>query len=224
MLKQISYLCMVFTCLFMIATPAMAEQGFTAIEKRWVEAKYEITNEEARLDVLNKLAAQLTDTIKVPNQNADAYIWRGIVLSTKGSIIGGLSALGTVEQARDDFEHALTINPQAMKGAAHMYLGVLYGRVPGWPVAFGDDDKAEEHFRKALAINPDGMDVNFFYGEFLADEGEYQRAYDHFEKALSVEKRDGSKAADAGRRGEIGKAMKAIEGKLGSSRGKPSYN
>ena len=41
--------------------------------------------------------------------------------------------------------------------------------MPGWPIGFGDKKKAEEYLKKALAANPDGIDPNFFYGDFLLD-------------------------------------------------------
>ena len=50
-------------------------------------------------------------------------------------------------------------------------LGTLYHRVPGFSVGFGSDRKAKEYLEKAVAINPDGIDRNYFYGEFLYDEG-----------------------------------------------------
>ena len=33
-------------------------------------------------------------------------------------------------------------------------LGVLYYKVPGWPIGFGDKDKARDLLQKALAVNP----------------------------------------------------------------------
>jgi Tfp pilus assembly protein PilF len=48
--------------------------------------------------------------------------------------------------------------------------GALYYQVPGWPIGFGDKDKANELLKKALALNPDGIDPNYFYGDFLLKE------------------------------------------------------
>jgi Tfp pilus assembly protein PilF len=56
--------------------------------------------------------------------------------------------------------------------------------------------------QKGLSINPDGIDPNFFYGEFLFDEGEYQQALNHLEKALNAPSRPGRELADEGRRQE----------------------
>ena len=53
--------------------------------------------------------------------------------------------------------------------------GFPYYQVPGWPVGFGDDEKAEQLLKQALAINPTGIDPNFFYGDFLLDQGTRRR-------------------------------------------------
>ena len=47
-----------------------------------------------------------------------------------------------------------------LDGSAYNSLGVLYYKVPGWPVGFGDKAKARELLQKALAINPKGIDAN----------------------------------------------------------------
>ncbi|MCP4063088.1 MAG: tetratricopeptide repeat protein, partial [Gammaproteobacteria bacterium] len=75
-------------------------------------------------------------------------------------------------------------------------------QVPGWPLGFGDDDKARQYLQKALAINPDGMDANFFFGDFLLDQGEPERARSYLQKVLEAPDRAGRDVADAGRREE----------------------
>lgn len=75
--------------------------------------------------------------------------------------------------------------------------------MPGWPVGFGDDEKAEQLLKQALAINPTGIDPNFFYGDFLLDQGRKAEAKSYLEKALSAPPRPGRELADQGRRIEI---------------------
>ena len=84
-----------------------------------------------------------------------------------------------------------------------MYKRQLYAKVPGWPVGFGDKERAEEYFRKALAINPDGIDPNYFYGEYLSERGRQAEAVAHLEKALKAPARPGRELADSGRRQEV---------------------
>ncbi len=75
----------------------------------------------------------------------------------------------------------------ALNGSAHTSLGSLYYQVPGWPVAFGDNDEAAKHLARALQINPNGIDPNFFYGDFLAETDHKDAAKAYFEHALMLQ-------------------------------------
>ena len=63
--------------------------------------------------------------------------------------------------------------------------------------------KAEELFLKSLNANPDGIDPNFFYGEFLIDQERVAEGRGYLEKALKAAPRPGRELADQGRRQEI---------------------
>ena len=43
-----------------------------------------------------------------------------------------------------------------------------------------------EYFRKALAVDSTNIDNNYFYGEFLLDQGDYARARSLLEHALAA--------------------------------------
>ena len=58
----------------------------------------------------------------------------------------------------------------ALDGSAYTSLGTLYYKVPGFPIGFGDHKKARQLLEAALKVNPDGIDSNYFYGEYLFDE------------------------------------------------------
>lgn len=68
-------------------------------------------------------------------------------------------------------------------------LGILYHKVPGWPIAFGDDDDEKNYLEKALALNPQGIDPHYFYGEFLYDERDYTEAKNHLLLAQQAPKK-----------------------------------
>src|SRR5690606_27578047 len=109
-----------------------------------------------------------------------------------------------------------TIDPSALNGSVYTSLGSLYYHVPGWPIGFGDDKRAGEYLKKALAINPDGIDPNFFYGDFLIEEGDYQQAIAVLQHALEAPPRPGREVADEGRRAEILKAIEKAKDKIGA--------
>ena len=74
----------------------------------------------------------------------------------------------------------------ALDGSAYNSLGVLYYKVPGWPIGFGDKNKARELLQKALSINPRGIDPNFFYGEYLVETKRPEEAVPYLERALQA--------------------------------------
>ena len=130
-------------------------------------------------------------------------IWQGIVLSTWAGVKGGLGALSLAKQARQKLEEALKLDPAALDGSAYTSLGTLYSKVPGFPLGFGDDRKARQLLESALKVNPAGIDSNYFYAEFLYDEGKYADAITYLTKALAASPRPHREQADQGRRAEI---------------------
>jgi tetratricopeptide (TPR) repeat protein len=118
-----------------------------------------------------------------------------------------------VKSARKSFETALELNPAALHGSAYTSLGSLYYQVPGWPIGFGDEKKALELLRQGLAINPEGIDPNFFLGDYLYRTGDYAGAEQALRKALQAPPREGRTLADEGRRREIAELMEKIRDK-----------
>jgi tetratricopeptide (TPR) repeat protein len=123
-----------------------------------------------------------------------------------------LGALSLVKDAKAMYEKAIAMNGQALDGSAYASLGVLYYKVPGWPLGFGDKAKAEALLKQALDINPDGIDPNFFYAEFLAENGRAPEALTYAQRALQAPTRPGRQIADAGRREEIRALMQKLPG------------
>ncbi|UZJ43413.1 tetratricopeptide repeat protein [Marinimicrobium sp. C6131] len=184
---------------------ALAEKpidGLTDLQHRWAEIQYKMPEAE-REKAFEALAEQADALVEQYPGRAEPLIWHGIVLSTYAGAKGGLGALKLVKVARNDFERALSIDASALQGSAYTSLGSLYYQVPGWPLGFGDDEKAEAYLKEALAINPDGIDPNYFYGDFLMDQGRHGEARRYFQKAFQAESRPDRPLADEGRRAEI---------------------
>ena len=129
--------------------------------------------------------------------------WEGIIVSSGAGEKGGFGALGLVKQAKVLYERAIQIDGKALDGSAYNSLGVLYYKVPGWPLGFGDKDKAKELLQKALALNPQGIDPNFFYAEYLVEIKRSEQAAVYLERALQAPARPGRQIADTGRREEV---------------------
>lgn len=197
------------------AQPAPLSPQVATVRDRWAEVSYQTPKSE-RAAAFEALAKQAGAARSAQPKDATALIWEGIVLSSWAGARGGLGALGLVKKARADFEQALALDPEALDGAAYTSLGALYYQVPGWPLGFGDDAKARELLAKGLAVDPDGLDANYFHGDFLREQGDWAGAAAAFEKALAAPARPGRELADRGRRQEARAALEAVRGKLAS--------
>ena len=172
------------------------------IQQGWERITYQSPSNEHERQ-LEALAAEARRVAEANPGRAEPLIWEGIVISSLAGAKGGLSALGLVKQARVRYEAAMKIDDKALDGSAYNSLGVLFYKVPGWPIGFGDKARAEDYFKKSLVINPDGIDPNFFYGEYLCDRDRFQEARPYLEKALKAPPRPGRELADSGRQQEI---------------------
>ncbi|SDH79891.1 Tetratricopeptide repeat-containing protein [Pseudomonas benzenivorans] len=203
-------------CLASLPTFALSEQGqqqLHQLQGRWAEINYQLP-EKQREAAFAKLSEQAQQAVAAEPKAAELLIWRGIILSTYAGAKGGLGALGLVKQAKASLEQALAEDPQALAGSAYTSLGSLYYQVPGWPVGFGDDDKAETMLKRALSINPDGIDPNYFYGDFLQRNQRYAEAKAALEKALQAPARPGRELADQGRRQEVEALLAKVQSEL----------
>ena len=182
------------------------------IQSEWARLYYmdEFLNKNFR--ELQALSQQADKLAQQHPQNAEALVWDAIVLSTLAEKKGGLGALGLVKQAKRQLEQAETIDPEVLGGSVYASLGSLYSKVPGWPIGFGNDEKAEQYFKKALAINPQGLDINYFFAEYLVDQGEEMLALEHIELALQAEPMVDRPVADQGRRQQALKLRAQLTG------------
>lgn len=200
----------------LLSSTVLAETEREAVEylqKEWAIDSYQLVG-KAQKEGFETLIRQADHKVSAYPQAAELYIWRGIIESTYAGVKGGLGALKYAKSAKADLEKALELDAGALQGSAYTSLGTLYFNVPGWPIGFGDDDKAEELLKRALVINPDGIDPNYFYGDFLRSEKHYEEAKRYMEKALHANPRRGRTLADEGRRKEIKQALLDIENHL----------
>lgn len=181
---------------------APIDDAIRPIQDEWAQIKYRAAEaqQEGRYEALAARARQVS---AAHPGRAEALIWEGIVLSSLAGAKGGLSGLSLVKEARGKYDEALAIDPKALQGSAHTSVGLLYYKVPGWPIGFGDKKKAEEHLRQALALNPEGIDANYFMGEFLLEQDRAIEARRHLDQALKAPSRPGRELADEGQRQEV---------------------
>jgi tetratricopeptide (TPR) repeat protein len=181
---------------------APVDDAVQVLQRDWEVIRYQTPPAEKarRFEALSAKAHQVVQTFP---EHSEPLVWEGIVLSSWAGERGGLGALSLVKEAKSVYEKAISMNGQALEGSAYASLGVLYYKVPGWPLGFGDKAKAETLLKQALQINPDGIDPNFFYAEFLSENGRASEAVPYAQRALQARPRPNRQIADAGRREEI---------------------
>lgn len=182
------------------------------IQAEWARLYYldEFANQNYReLQALARKANQISSSHP---GSAEALVWDAIVLSTLAEKKGGIGALSLVKEAKLKLEQAEAIDAGVLGGSVYASLGTLYAKVPGWPIGFGSDKQAERYFRKALALNPDGLDINYFFAEYLAENGEDQLALEYVDRALHAPALDDRPVADRGRREQARKLRARLAG------------
>jgi tetratricopeptide (TPR) repeat protein len=182
--------------------PAM-DADVAAINNGWAHIKYEIKGSSAQYAALEALGAKASAVSAKYPGHAEPLMWEGIVRSEEAAVASMLKKLGYATTARDLLLKGFKIDPHAGKGGLAMSLGVLYYRVPGFPIGFGSTPKAEQFLRAGLTNDPTGLDSNFFYGDFLKSEGKNALAKTYLQKALNAPHDPTRPVWDAGRRAEV---------------------
>jgi tetratricopeptide (TPR) repeat protein len=192
-----------------LAAFAGLDEDISALQTEWARIKYQrpAAEQEKAFAELTKSAGAVRGKYA---GRAEPQIWYGIIAASYAGARGGLGALSLAKDAKKALEQALEIDPKALDGSAYTSLGSLYYQVPGWPIGFGNDDKAREMLDKALTLNPDGIDPNYFMGDFLYRKGDYTTARQVLNKALQAPARPGRALADEGRRKEIESLLAAM--------------
>ncbi len=136
------------------------------------------------------LAHHVADIARRYQGSPEATIWVGIITSEQASMASQngspLKALVLAKRARDILEKVEKIDPVTLDAAAPTSLGVLYYRVPEFPLGFGDKSKARHYLKEAIRNAPNGLDANYFYGDFLYDQHEYPEAIMVLKRALTL--------------------------------------
>jgi tetratricopeptide (TPR) repeat protein len=202
--------------MFMQVAIAGVDEDVFQLKKTWEQLKYKtpLNEQEKGFELL--LAQSEKVTAQYPDK-AEPLVWQGIIEGTfagvRNGIRGQLAALSLVKDAKQHFEQAIKIDPNGSDGSAFTSLGSLYYQVPPWPIAYGDNEIAREMLSRGLALNPDGIDANYFYGEFLFKRGQLNKATEVLKKGLLASPREGREVADEGRKKEINDLLKKIADK-----------
>lgn len=187
---------------FAFAAAQDFDNAIADVAHRWAKASYDTPEAERDAAFGNVIASAQQLSQSFPGK-AEPLIWEAIALASAAKVEGGFGALHKVKEARDLLFAAEAVDPTAINGAIYSTLGSLYGKVPGWPIGFGDKKKAQVYLEKAIAIDPNGIDSNYFYADFLAEDAEYAKSAEYLKRAMAAPARAGRSDADAGRRKQV---------------------
>jgi len=188
-----------------------------SVEIQWEHIKFDedgSPNQLQHIDALAKFADGLVQ--KYPGK-VEPLIWDGIVTSEEAGMAGSLSAMGYAKKAKAILDEAYAKNPAALDAGAPTSLGVLYSRVPGWPLGFGDNDKARALLAQAVSLAPNGMDANYFYADFLMAQQEYAAADKVLRHALALPPQNNRPLWDKNRRAVIRELLGKAEAKAAAN-------
>ncbi len=157
-----------------------------SIARKWAQIKYLSKSDSVRGPKMNALGTKADRLAKRHPRCVNVLIWDGIINSEKASFTWGLSALHLANTARDLLQKAYRMDPKALDAGAATSLGVLYYRVPGFPLGWGDKKKARRLLKKAVRLAPNGRDAHYFYADFLYEQGEYRKAERVLKKGLKL--------------------------------------
>jgi tetratricopeptide (TPR) repeat protein len=156
------------------------------LQSTWEGIKFGVPEGDEQTRQMNALGDDADAVAARFPDRAEALIWDGIITSERASMASAFSALGLAKRARDLLEQAYKMAPAKLDAGATTSLGVLYYRVPGFPIGFGDKAKARQLLEQAVKLAPTGLDAWYFYGDFLFEQKEYSKAADVFRHALSL--------------------------------------
>ncbi len=157
-----------------------------AVAEEWAKIKYLSKDDAERKDKMEVLGAKADALVTKYPGRVETLIWDGIVTSERASLTWGLTALNHASRARDLLLEAYKMDPKALDAGAPTSLGVLYYRVPGFPLGWGDTDKARQFLEEAVKNAPNGRDAHYFYADFLFEQGKYREAEQVLKTGLAL--------------------------------------
>lgn len=189
------------------AADPVLEAELASVRNEFDAAYFATTQKSARKSAFETLIDHAAALSARYPASADAAAWEGIVLSTYAGEVSAMSAMKYAKAARSALQRAEAIDGQALEGGLYASLGTLYSKVPGGFVGFGDDTLAAEYFAKAMEVDATALETNFFYGEFLVDQGKYAEAVPVLEQALTSPTIADRPLMDQTRRAEASKLL-----------------
>jgi tetratricopeptide (TPR) repeat protein len=214
-LKFLNLSCAALALMILAPAPSVASEPSVnklaqSLHDEWADIFYRLpVDEQARKYAT--LLPRVHALVERYPQEAEPLVIEAYVLCSYAATEFSLDSLRKVAQARDLLVKSIDLDPMAMDGSAYVTLGNLYYRVPGWPISYGNDDQARKYLEAALKLFPEGLDSNYFYGDFLMGEGEFRQALPYLEKADKAPIRAHSRLSDLKLKEELKHRLQAAQ-------------
>lgn len=213
LLMTVFTLALLFAAATSSATDATFDKQLLDIQHRWAFANYS-SHGKAQKKAFESLLEDARALAQSHPDRAEALVWQGIVASTYAGVKGPFGAMSLANEARDALTKAEQLDASVLDGSVYTSLGTLYYKVPGGIIGFGDKKLAGNYLQKALQANPEGIDPNYFYGEFLFEQEDYAAARDALLRAQRAPARADRPLADQGRRQEVAALLERVNAKI----------
>lgn len=185
------------------------DNTFNQIETEWADIHYRLPSEQ-KASAYQRLLTKTEILAKQYPNTAGLLFWQAVVKASLADHQDPVSALQAIFHVKELLNQAIALDPSAFNGSAYVVLGVLYHEAPPSPIAFGDDDAAESYLKKALSINPEGLETNYYYGNFLADQDQAEQALSYLKKAINAPIRPEQVFSDTQMQNEAKLALKKL--------------
>ena len=192
---------------------AALNEAVQHIQNKWEAIKFDVPEGNIQTNLMNVVGLEADKLAERFPDAPEALIWDGVLTSERASMASAFSALSLANRARDILEKADRLDSNTLDAGAPTSLGVLYYRVPSFPIGFGDKEKARKLLEKATRLAPKGLDAWYFYGDFLFSQGEYAKAKDAFNHALAIPVRTDRPLWDHNRRLVIAELLQKMQDK-----------
>lgn len=163
--------------LLLSATPvaSYASMSLTDIQTEWARCQYLIADNDGKVACLESLVSNNQQEVANEPQNSEKQVWLAINLSSLAGAKRGHGRAFFSEKSPSDFT-GCDQNRSDDTGWFSLYQSG-FALLPGsrLPIGFGSDKKAAENLKKALEINPQGIDSNYFYADFLMQDGQKKK-------------------------------------------------
>ena len=138
---------------------------------------WRMTLDETEKRTVASMALDMARTAQKLNPDGgEGYFFAGMAFQAYAVSVGVLNILQATPQVKQSLDRALDIDPDLLLGAPHMYLGLMYHLLPGFPLSIGNRQSALRHMEKAVEARPDSPIRLMYYADILRTNRRFEEA------------------------------------------------